>query len=127
MEPGTLTPEQLAANIAGMPANMDANIKILQAARDAGTLKVPFDVAMQNLGKAFQQRVDMHHLTVAEDPQALVEAADILGIEPIALAASASLATDQADALAGFKADETLTDESDSPVVSGQGGSLEIG
>lgn len=59
---------QVIRNLLDMHDNMRANVQIIQAAHQAGTLQVPVGQALQDLGKAFQQRLAMNDAVAAKTP-----------------------------------------------------------
>jgi fructose-1-phosphate kinase PfkB-like protein len=68
-------------NLADMHDNMRANVQILQQAQTDGTLKVPLGQALQDLGKAFQQRLAMNDAVAAKGPPLQITPADLASVQ----------------------------------------------
>lgn len=89
-------------NLLTMHDNMRTNVQILQQAQAAGTLTVPLEQALQDLGKAFQQRLAMHDAVVAKGP--------LLQLTPSDIASVHAFLKTHADALATAKDEAVIVD-----------------
>lgn len=80
-------------NLTDMHDNMRANVQILQQAQKDGTLKVPLGQALQDLGKAFQQRLAMNDAVGAKGPPLQLTPGDLAGVQAFLKTYADQLAT----------------------------------
>lgn len=87
----------ICQNLADMHNNLRSNVQIIQASQAAGTLKIPVDQALQDLGKALQQRLALNDVLVAKYTQPLkVDPTDIQSIQAALRTTVDALATTSA-------------------------------
>ena len=80
--------QQLCQNLSTMQNNMRANVQIIKASKDAGTIPTfaAAQQAVRDLGQAFLQRLAMNKAVYDQYPTEVAEGAAALGIAPTDMA-----------------------------------------
>ena len=93
---------QMLQNLMGLHQTLRDNLRVIQASAHAGTLAVPVQQAVRDLGKACQQRLAMNETVASKHPGALrIDPADLAALHAFVKGYADALATTAATDAAG--------------------------